>query len=153
VAQRGVGNESLELAVSVAQAEVAIQAALVVNLDTRGATLLAVTVGLVAIDVTLGEGGLGHLWWIPLIGLVPTGLLFIVAISALKFGMGPHLPEQAAELSPEAAYRSLRRSFTSNGAEIRRKERMLFRATWLLVGTVLLSVVVLALAHRGTINL
>lgn len=140
MADENVGPPGIDQANALAEVQLTIQATFVANLDARAVGYLGVSLALVALAITFRDG-IGRIWWVPCAGFVIAAVVSILALTPLRFQLGPHLPDLSAEgavFPGLAAYDSLRGAVARNTDELGYKRRVLFWTTiLLLVGSVI----------------
>jgi hypothetical protein len=140
VADDAPGPPGIEQANALAEAQLTMQATFITNLDARAVGYLGLSLALGALDISLRDD-IGGLWWLPVAGFVVAALLSTLALTPLRFQLGPHLPDldsEGAVFPALAAYNSLRAAVARNTDELGYKRRILFWTTiLLLVGSVI----------------
>ena len=145
-----VGPRGIDQANALAEAQLTIQTTFIANLDARAVGYLGVSLALLAVNITFRDG-IGPTWWVPGAGFVIGGVLSILALTPLRFQLGPHLPELSGEgavFPALAAYDSLRAAIARNTAQLGYKRRVLFWTTILLLVTSLISVLLFLTTKR-----
>ncbi|HET9847904.1 MAG TPA: hypothetical protein VFR68_05040 [Candidatus Dormibacteraeota bacterium] len=142
--------EGIDQANALAEAQLTIQATFITNLDARAVGYLGVSLALVALDITFRDG-IGPVWWLPCVGFVIAAVLGILALTPLRFQLGPHLPDMSAAgavFPALAAYDSLRAAVARNTAELGYKRRVLFWTAILLLVSSLISILLFLITKR-----
>jgi hypothetical protein len=96
VADDAPGPPGIEQANALAEAQLTMQATFITNLDARAVGYLGLSLALGALDISLRDD-IGGLWWLPVAGFVVAALLSILALTPLRFQLGPHLPDLDSE--------------------------------------------------------
>jgi hypothetical protein len=150
VADGPSGPPGIEQANALAEAQLTMQATFVANLDARAVGYLGVSLALAALDITLRDA-IGRAWWLPCAVSVVAAGLSILALTPLRFQLGPHLPNlegEGAVFPALAAYNSLRAAVARNTVELGYKRRVLFWATILLLASSLISILLFLTTKR-----
>jgi hypothetical protein len=127
-----------------------MQAAFITNLDARAVGYLGVSLALAALDITLRDA-IGAAWWLPCGVSAIAAVLSILALTPLRFQLGPHLPNlegEGAVFPALAAYNSLRAAVARNTIEPGYKRRVLFWTTILLLMGSLISILLFLTTKR-----
>jgi hypothetical protein len=144
------GPPGIDQANALAEAQLTMQAAFITNLDARAVGYLGVSLALAALDITLRDA-IGKAWWLPCGVSVVAAIGSILALTPLRFQLGPHLPDlegEGAVFPALAAYNSLRAAVARNTLELGYKRRVLFWTTILLLLGSLISILLFLTTKR-----
>ncbi len=133
-------NDLSESLLSIGEAKLGVQVATSVGYDTQALGLMAVAVGLAAVNIAL-MSDLGLLWWLPLIGLAASLMIGVATISQPEIETGQKLSlieamDGTIEERRELLITSLAEAIDVNTASLAGKRALVALATSL-IGTAL----------------